>query len=44
MEYPEEVVFPNRNVVLIALRVEESGGRISFTFLDFPLDISDGSV
>jgi hypothetical protein len=41
----EEVLFPSRNLLLIALREDESGHRISFTLLDdLPLDPRQGSA
>jgi hypothetical protein len=41
---PEEVISPNRNLILIALRVEDPEDHISVTLLDdLPLDLGNGS-
>jgi hypothetical protein len=45
MKDPDKVLFPCRNLFLIALREDESGHRISFTLLDdLPLDPCQGSA
>ena len=45
MKNPHKVLLPSRNLILVALRVEKSGGRVSFTPLDnLPLDLSYGSA
>jgi hypothetical protein len=45
VENPDEVLFPCRNLLLIALREDESGHRIPFTLLDdLLLDPRQGSA
>ena len=45
MKDPDEIVPPNRNLVLIALRAEKSRDRIPFTVLDdFRLDLGHRSA
>jgi hypothetical protein len=45
VENPDEVLFPSRDLLLIALREDESGHRIPFTLLDdLPLDPGQGSA
>ena len=45
MEDPNKVVPPSGDLVLIDLRVKDSGGHISLFLLDdFPLDIGYGSA
>ena len=42
---PDKVIPPNRNLVLIGLCVEDSGGYIAFTLLgDPPLNFGHGSA
>ena len=45
MEDPDEVLFPSRDLVLVALREDKSQYRIPFTALgDLPLDLRYGSA
>ena len=42
VEDPDKVMPPNRNIVLITLRVEQPGCHIPFTLLDnLPLDLGN---
>lgn len=44
VQEPNKVMPPNENIGLVALRVEESGGKIPFTLLgDVPLYLSHSS-
>ena len=42
---PDKVLLPTRNLVLITLRMDESGERIPFTLLNYlRLDLGHGSA